>query len=534
MFRITATLLGGLVAASAGAAPGATIRDDGTTIAGQLAFPLPGFAIVAPAGTGEDCVGVPGSVVHDDGTYESGFGGYWESVTSARFVDRFTPSAWPASYAAVCVAITKMDPASMLDGFDFDIVAYDDDGPDGAPGTLLGRQSVHVEDLPEYVFGAPGEFLRVDISALGLSIGEGDVYLGAEWDPSQSPGVFKTINVDSSGGPPAFGQMSLNGAEWSTLFTGFPPHLGFPDYTALQIRAIEAHEPAVLAADAGSIAIDDHCAFVPGHGNGVAEPGETIDLDVPVFAAGGDFSNVTVSLGLPAPSGVTYTAASAPLGAIADGERASAQLGISLATDATCLAELQLPLVIDSDQGKFQASIALPVGQVIAGVGPRGLPIKTNYDASGIDSTIHVAQSATIANLAVRVHLRHYSVQAVELALTSPAGTTIRLLDRPGYPPSPGCENAMTEVLFTDGAPDPETICAAPPGGTPWPVTEASPVDPLATLAGENLQGDWTLTVYDHWEGSIGALMDWELIPTPALHDVCAVCADPIFRGDFE
>lgn len=534
MVRIASSLVGLLIAVTCTQVVAVSITDDGLTVADRpLLAAIPPYLAV-PAGIGEDCAGVPGAIGHDDGTYEFGLGGYWEGTTSVRFVDRFTPSVHPAGYSAVCVAISKSDPGLMLDGFDFDIIAYDDDGPDGAPGTLLGRQPVHVEDLPEYEYGAAGQFLRVDISALELSIGEGDVYLGAEWNPSLSPGVFKWMNIDSSGGPPAFGLMSLNDNEWTTLFTGFPPHLGFPDYTASQIRAIESHVPALLAVDVGGVVIEDHCALIPAHGNGVAEPGETIDLDVPVFAAGGNFSKVTVSLGQPAPPGVTYTVASAALGAIADGARGNAALGIEIAADAACLAALELPLVIGSDKGEFQASISLPVGQVLAAVGPRGLPIKTNYDASGIGSTIHVAQAATIADLSVRVHLRHYSVQAVELALTSPAGTTIRLLDRPGYPPSPGCENAMTEVLFTDGAPDPETICATPPGGTSWPVDEASPVDPLATFAGENLQGDWTLTVYDHWVGSIGALMDWELIPTPALRDVCAVCADPIFHNAFE
>jgi hypothetical protein len=93
------------------------------------------------------------------------------------------------------------------------------------------------------------------------------------------------------------------------------------------------------------------------------------------------------------------------------------------------------------------------------------------------------------------------------------------------------------DVTFTDGEPDPEDICAGPAGGTPWPVSVAGPTQPLSTFAGENMQGNWTLTVYDYWSNSIGAILDWSLLPTPALEDTCAVCmdaADLVFSNGFD
>lgn len=487
------------------------------------------FATGTVAGPPPDCTSVPGAVVHDDGTYEIAYGGYWEGVSSMRFVDRFTPSFHPATYSTVCVSISKQEVGGVLDGFDFSIVAYADDGPDGGPGTPLGSVPVHVETLPDYVFGANGEFVAVDISSLALDIASGSVYLGAEWDPTQYVGIFIWMDTDSSGGPPAGGYQSLNGNAWDSLF------FTFPDYTALLIRAIERSTEPRLALDAGAIAIADHCAANPSQSNGVVEPGETVDISVPVFATSGDFSGVHAMLAPPAPEGVTYVEAEAALGDLADGARATATFRIHVDPSFTCMNTFEPPVALTAAQGTFAGALPVSIGQPADEVLPHGLPLKT--DATGTTSVIHVPQSGVISDLAVRVQIRHYSIGSLGFTLTSPMGTTIQLLDRPGYPPFPGCENADVDATFADDAPDPEDICAEPAGGTPWPVHFAAPVEPLATFAGENMQGDWTLTVYDYWGDSIGAILDWSLQPTPALADTCAICAaatDFIFRDGFE
>jgi proprotein convertase P-domain-containing protein len=476
-----------------------------------------------------DCSDVPGAVVHEDGTYEIAYGGYWEDVTSMRFVDKFTPSLYPATYSTVCVSVSKQEVGGTMTSFDFSILAYDDDGADGSPGTLLGSLPVNVPPLADYVFGAAGEFIAVDISALGLAVTEGSVYLGAEWDPTQYVGIFVWMNTDSSGGPPGGGYESLNNNAWDSLF------FTFPDYTALLIRAIERSPLPTLALDAQAVTIGDQCAANPAQSNGVAEPGETLDISVPVFASTGDFTNVQAALVPPAPAGVTYVDTTSSLGDLIDGASGVASFRIRVDPSFACMSGFALPVSLTSDQGKFPASIDMTVGERAVDVVPHGLPLKT--DLAGTTSVIHVPQSATIEDLSVHVDIRHYSIGSLGFALTSPAGTTITLLDRPGFPPFPGCENADVDVTFTDGEPDPEDICASPAGGTPWPVHVAGPTQPLAIFAGENMQGDWTLTVYDYWGNSIGAILDWSLLPTPALEDTCAVCVDAsdvIFRDGFD
>lgn len=476
-----------------------------------------------------DCSDVPGAVVHEDGTYEIGYGGYWEDVTSMRFVDKFTPSLYPATYSTVCVSISKQDVGGSMPSFDFSVIAYDDDGADGRPGTLLGSLAVNVPPLAEYVVGAAGAFIAVDISALGLAVTDGSIYLGAEWDPMQYVGIFVWMNTDSSGGPPGGGYESLNNTAWDALY------FTFPDYTALLIRAIERSPVPTLAIDAQAVTIGDQCAANPSHANGVAEPGEMIDIGVPVFASTGDFTNVQAALLPPAPAGITYVDTESALGDLADGARGVASFRIRVDPAFACMSGFALPVSLSSDQGAFSTSIDVAVGEPAVDVGPHGLPLKT--DLTGTTSVIHVAQSAIIEDLSVRVDIRHYSIGSLGFTLTSPAGTTITLLDRPGFPPFPGCENRDVHVTFTDGEPDPEDICAEPAGAAPWPVDVAAPTQPLATFAGENMQGDWTLTVYDYWNTSIGAILDWSLLPTPALEDTCAVCvdaADVIFRDGFD
>jgi hypothetical protein len=281
--------------------------------------------------------------------------------------------------------------------------------------------------------------------------------------------------------------------------------------------------------------IRDACA---GSVNGVAEPGEIVDLGVDVLAGGGDFSGVVASLMPPAPTGVEYESASASIGAIGNGEEADARFRIRLGTDVACLEEIVLPVLLHSDQGDFDTTLRVPVGRALADIAPRQLPLRIpNQDDTGITSTIDVPQSGAIEHLAIDVGLNHYTVADLILRLTSPAGTTITLLDRPGYPPFPGCENSVGDVRFEDGAPDPESICAEPAGGTPWPVDVAAPVDPLSTFDGEDMQGTWTLTVIDAEAANAGALVRWSLDPTPALADVCRVCAadpDRVFRDGFD
>jgi hypothetical protein len=129
----------------------------------------------------------PDVVIHDDGVAENGYG--WNaSAGFARLADKFEPAAYPATISSVCFAfITNAGVAS----FNFEIAVYADDGAGGAPGTELGRLSA--VGHPMSISGVPATptFEQFDVSAMGLNIAAGSVYISAEWDAATAPsGVY--------------------------------------------------------------------------------------------------------------------------------------------------------------------------------------------------------------------------------------------------------------------------------------------------------------------------------------------------------
>ncbi len=289
-----------------------------------------------------------------------------------------------------------------------------------------------------------------------------------------------------------------------------------------------------ITLDTASATLTDQCVSAPGQSNGVIEPGETVQITVPVNALNGDFHNVVASLG-PAPAGVTYVTSSAPLGTIADGSSATANFEIRMDIGAACLSSFTLPVNVASDEGSTSGSIAADIGAA-AGFPPADVPLPIpDNDPAGATSTINVTQDVTLSDLAVHVDVTHTWIGDVTIVLHSPAGTAITLLDRPGYAGTGfGCNNNDIHVTFADGQPDPETVCAGT--DVAWPVADAGPVTPLSTLVGESTLGNWTLTVSDGASGDTGTIVNWSLTPTPAFTGTCTVCADSdiIFADGFD
>ena len=182
--------------------------------------------------TGIDCDSAPGIVIHDDGGIENGYSGAPGLVTEVRFADKFTPSSYPASYTSVCLdfVILAGGPAT----YPIDVVVFDDDGPGGAPGTLLGE--LDGQTATTHLFTGGGQapvWNSYDISSMGLNITSGSVYIGARWVPP-SNNVF--LSADESG------PVGFAGGYWWNDFDGVwsQTQNAFPGYTANFIRAVEA------------------------------------------------------------------------------------------------------------------------------------------------------------------------------------------------------------------------------------------------------------------------------------------------------
>jgi len=183
---------------------------------------------VVPAGV--DCgVSVPGIIVHDDGVPENGYSGNPSTVSSFVGVDKFTPSGYPGTFTSVCTSFVTNAGATSVD---YEVVIYDDTGADGGPGAELG--AVATTGVVSADIGTP-VFNSVDVSALGLNIASGSVYIGVRFNPQTEGGVY--IGSDESGtNPPAGGFVSFDTGT-GPAFT--PTADSFPAYTSLMVRAVE-------------------------------------------------------------------------------------------------------------------------------------------------------------------------------------------------------------------------------------------------------------------------------------------------------
>ncbi len=266
---------------------------------------------------------------------------------------------------------------------------------------------------------------------------------------------------------------------------------------------------------------NDLCVQPGSNVNGIWEPGEGIRLNLTLSAVGGDFHNVAASFSSP-DMGLTSPLPKAGFGDLLSGESRSRPVILKLAPEVACFSTLQLTLQAISDEGTFSFDRLQGVGRLPIA---QDLPLALPDDApAGVASLLQVVTEGTINDLRVQVEIAHPWVGDLELRLTSPAGTTVSLLDRPGVPADTfGCSRDDMDVLFSDAEDEPlEDLCA----GNPWFVGTAQPRQPLAAFVGQELAGSWLLTVIDHAPGDRGELVSWRLITEPGLQGQCNPCAD--------
>lgn len=299
--------------------------------------------------------------------------------------------------------------------------------------------------------------------------------------------------------------------------------IGFPQMQ-LVMNVVGNPGGPTLAVGSAQASLADQCASNPGQANGVIEPGETVTVQVPISAAGGSFTGVVASLGLPAPAGITYVTSSSAIGALADGNSATATFVVTASDTATCVTGFSLPVNVTSNEGTTASgSIASQIGES-GNIAPNEtLPVAIP-DSGATTSTITVGQAINLTDLSVAVAISHTFVGDLAITLTSPGGTTVTLLDRPGVPAGTfGCGDDNMDVVFSDSASvNPETTCNAT---TPWLSGPVLPVSPLSAFAGQSTVGTWTLSVSDGAAGDTGGITGWGLIPTPGLQGTCTVCA---------
>jgi subtilisin-like proprotein convertase family protein len=259
-----------------------------------------------------------------------------------------------------------------------------------------------------------------------------------------------------------------------------------------------------------------------GDGNGVPEPGETVSFRVALVNPGDvGLTNVQATLAAVTP-GVGVSAAQAGYGAIAaDGSaQGTAPFTVTLPRTLACGAQAAFTLAVTSDQGSVSGlpvTLALGSGRTSFSSTDPALPaaIPDADPTGGVSSTLTIPSSGRIDRLRVTVGMNpaHTWVGDLTVSLRSPSGTTVDLLERPGFGPFDGAGSDLDwsgDVTFDDAAAS--SIQEVPPSGVTTTIGGLYvPDQPLAAFAGQNRAGTWTLRVTDSAFGDTGSLHDWSI-----------------------
>ncbi len=165
----------------------------------------------------------------------------------------------------------------------------------------------------------------------------------------------------------------------------------------------------------------------------------------------------------------------------------------------------------------FIAAAGLASAAMADNFGPGTTGAFADNDPVGQSFTINVAGSGTIVSFdSLNLDISHTWVGDLFVTLEH-NGTTVTILDRPGFPESAFGNNVdlVGEYNFMDGGAALPTAGTAAPGAYGLDNIDGSS---LADFVGQDVNGTWTLFVSDNAGGDLGQLNAWSFdatIPAP-------------------
>ncbi len=144
-------------------------------------------------------------------------------------------------------------------------------------------------------------------------------------------------------------------------------------------------------------------------------------------------------------------------------------------------------------------------------------------DYQTVTDTMTIADALTIQDIRVGVDIAHTFQSDLDIDVTSPAGTTVKLMQNAGA----GADDVLVTFASSGMAFDPLQLTA---GLGYW--MQALGPGAMSDFHGEDSVGEWTFEVFDDFGGDTGTLNEWSLFlsdaPPPAPSPANDTCADAI------
>jgi subtilisin-like proprotein convertase family protein len=151
-----------------------------------------------------------------------------------------------------------------------------------------------------------------------------------------------------------------------------------------------------------------------------------------------------------------------------------------------------------------------------------GLPLTIPNTAGTVTKTLNVTFNQPIVSVKTSMNIDHSYIGDLDVRLVSPQNTTRVVFDRPGVPASNfGCEGDDINASFSDShtntAAQFESTCGS---SSPAISGNYRPMEAFSAFAGQNAQGNWTLSIRDNFDDDGGGLLAWSI-------EVCGLTIAP-------
>jgi subtilisin-like proprotein convertase family protein len=217
---------------------------------------------------------------------------------------------------------------------------------------------------------------------------------------------------------------------------------------------------------------------------------------------------------------------------------------ISVAPEHPCGEPINLSLTVTASEGEWTGTVSIPTGTT----GGVGSAVTVSYttpsvaipadNQAGVVTQVNVTNLTSVADLDFRINgttcvttinspgvgLAHSWVGDLVLRLTSPVGTTVDLMLRPGGVNNNG--RNFCQTLLDDSATN--SIQSISNTQAPF-VGSFRPAGSLAAFNGQDPRGNWRLTVVDNVSSDTGFVRNWSLIIRPP---AAAACSPPAAFDD--